>query len=71
MTAHQAVTVLDWFRFKEGEIGCTKDDIEVIENVLLPLLKDNKDHHNNGPMTYDEIYYGYTLVILQGIIKPL
>ena len=51
MTPNQAFTALQWFCFKEGEVGCSEDDIITI-NSLLDIFQDCEDIIPSNGQTY-------------------
>lgn len=42
MTVHQAFVVLEWFRYKDNEIGCNSDDKSSIW-ALLDIIGESDD----------------------------
>lgn len=58
MNAQQADTMLSWFNCTFWGYTVTEKDLDVIENILLPVLEDNHEHVNGTDETYTfhEVY---------------
>lgn len=60
MTAQQALVTLNWFRCMDGGVDATPEDLQVIEECILPLLKDNDNIIPDNGMTYHQMYLQWT-----------
>lgn len=56
MKAQQAVVTLRWFIRMGGGLDRTVEDIQVIEECILPILKDNHEIIPSNDLSYHQLY---------------
>ena len=71
MTSAQALTTLHWFRCMSGAVEETKEDLEVIEQVILPILKDDHNVIPGNDITYHQMYEQWMVYILPDLHKQV
>lgn len=73
MTARQAHIMSVWFSSMSWETIIHEEDLDIIENVLLPLFKDNHNKVSEHPdsMTFHELYNQWIFVGLPEYRKDI
>ena len=71
MTTRQAFLILCWYQ-RDYYIAY-EEDVKIIEEILLPLLKDDhsKVSNHENSMTYHEVYENFITDSLPKLLKEL
>lgn len=69
MTAKQALVTLQWFNCMDGGVDVTLEDLQVIEECILPVLKDNDNIIPGNDTTYHQMYLHWITYLLPELKK--